>query len=160
MRVRSANPEDMEAVSAMARALAAHLEDSDPGDGTDALVRSGFGHEPWFECLVAETNDEKLVGFALACRRYEAHMGRRSLWMGDLYVSPNARRTGAARALLLALAERARVLGCTHITWELWRRNEVAKAFYAELGAQAEDEVAPMSLPVETLVTRLRGGLR
>ncbi|MBV9113833.1 MAG: GNAT family N-acetyltransferase [Hyphomicrobiales bacterium] len=87
-------------------------------------------------------------------------MGRRSLWMGDLYVSPNARRTGAARALLLALAARAQVLGCTYITSELWRRTEVARAFYAGLGAHAEDEVAPMSLPVETLVTRLRGGLR
>ena len=157
MRVRPAQPEDMAGVSEMARALAAHVEDADPGDGADALIRSGFGAERWFECLVAETNDEKLVGFALACRRYEAHMGRRSLWIGDLYVCPTARRARVARALLSGLAEHARGLGCTHITWELWRRNDVAQAFYAALGAHADDEVAPMSLPVETLVTRLRG---
>jgi GNAT superfamily N-acetyltransferase len=155
MRVRPAKPEDMSAVSEMARALAAHVKDPDPRNGTDALIRSGFGAERWFECLVAETDAENLVGFALACRRYEAHMGRRSLWIGDLYVSPNARRAGAAQALILSLAERAEALGCAHITFELWRRNEVAQAFYADLGAQADDEVASMSLPVEALVTRL-----
>ncbi|MBW0003842.1 MAG: GNAT family N-acetyltransferase [Hyphomicrobiales bacterium] len=156
MRVRAAQPEDMEAVSAMARALAAHLEDPDPGGDADALIRSGFGSERWFECLVAET-DDALVGFALACRRYEAHMGRRSLWIGDLYVSPNARRTGAARALLLALADRAQLLGCTHITWELWRKNELARAFYAELGAREDDEVAPMAMAIGDLTAQLRG---
>ena len=106
MRVRPAQPEDMAAVSEMARALAAHVEDAYPGDGADALIRSGFGAERWFECLVAETNDEKLVGFALACRRYEAHMGRRSLWIGDLYVCPKARR--ARRTSVAVRACRAR----------------------------------------------------
>ncbi|MBV8427511.1 MAG: GNAT family N-acetyltransferase [Hyphomicrobiales bacterium] len=157
MRVRPAHPKDMGAVSAMARALADHVDDPDPGDGADALIRSGFGAERWFECLVVETEGDKLVGFALACRRYEAHRGRRSLWIGDLYVSSSARRTGAGRAMLLALAGHAEALGCTHITFELWRKNELARAFYAELGAREDAEVAPMAMAIGDLTAQLRG---
>ena len=156
MRVRPAQPDDMAAVAQMARALAAHVRDPDPGDGTAALIRDGFGLERWFECLVVEAND-KLIGFTLVCRRFEAHTGQRRLWIGDLYVSPEARRVGAARAILLALAQRAHELGCTHLCWDLWRENEVAQAFYTKVGAHVDGDITTMVLPLQRLITAKEG---
>src|SRR6202011_5955044 len=109
VRVRRARRGDMAAVARMARELAAAVRDPDPGDGAAGLIRAGFGRDRWFECHVVES-DGAVVGFALACRRFEAHTGERRLWIGDLYISPAARRTGAARMLLAALHRRADAL--------------------------------------------------
>jgi GNAT superfamily N-acetyltransferase len=156
MRVRSAEPDDMAAVAQMARALAAHVRDPDPGEGTDALTQNCFGPDRWCECLVVEAADT-LLGFALACRRFEAGTGHRSLWISDLYVSPEARRIGAGRALLRALAERAREQGCIRLGWDVWRENDVARAFYARVGAHIDDEIVVMVAPLDGLMAAKKG---
>ena len=91
-------PSDAEAVVAMAAELAAALEDPTPDLDAARFVRDGFGPDRWFECLIAEIDGEP-VGFALICRGFEAHTGKRRLWLGDLYVRTAARRSGAGRAL-------------------------------------------------------------
>ncbi len=148
MRVRPARPDDMASVAEMARALAVHLQDPDPGDGRAALIGNVFGPDRWCECLVAEA-DGVLVGFLLACRRYEASMGQRSLWISDLYVVPGARGTGAGRALLRAIAERAIDLRCAHLCWDVWQENAGALAFYARIGGRIDKEIVPMVMSPE-----------
>lgn len=151
MRVRPARPDDMARVAEMARALAAHLQDPDPGDGRAALIGNVFGPDRWCECLVAEA-DGMLVGFLLACRRFEASMGQRSLWISDLYVAPEARGKGAGRAMLVAVARRAVELRCAHLSWDVWHENAGALVFYARIGGQIDDEIVPMVISPEQLM--------
>lgn len=125
---------DTAAVAEMARELAAALDDPKPVLYPNVLMRDGTGPERWFDCLVA-TVDGNLIGYAMVCRGYEAHMGKRRLWLSDLYVRPHARRTGAGRALMLAIARLAVAQGCEAVYWDLWRLNRVGKSFYESLGA-------------------------
>jgi GNAT superfamily N-acetyltransferase len=118
----------------LARELAAALDDPEPVLDPNDLMRDGTGPERWFDCLVAEING-RLIGYAMVCRSYEAHMGKRRLWLSDLYVRKHARRTGAGRALMQAIARLAIAQGCGAICWDLWRPNHAAKAFYESLGA-------------------------
>jgi GNAT superfamily N-acetyltransferase len=132
---------DAAAVAEMARELAAALDDPEPALDPNDLVHDGIGPERWFECLVAEVGGG-LIGYAMVCRGYEAHMAKRRLWLSDLYVRTDARRTGAGRALMLAVARLATAQGCEAVYWDLWRLNRVGKAFYESLGAVEDGDLA------------------
>jgi GNAT superfamily N-acetyltransferase len=136
---------DAAAVAEMARELAAILDDPDPALDPNDLARDGIGPERWFDCLVAEVGG-RLIGYAMVCRGYEAHMAKRRLWLSDLYVRAHARRIGAGRALMLAVARLATVEGCEAIYWDLWRLNRVGKAFYESLGAVEDGDLAIWSV--------------
>ncbi len=151
MIVRPMRAEDAAEVVAMARALAAAVDDPDPPLTAADLVANGLGAERWFDCLVVEA-DGSLVGYALYCRAFEAHTAQRRLWLGDLFVRPQARRASAGRALMAALARSALELGCAGIHWELWRLNGLGRAFYDELGAIVESDLALLRLDRASLI--------
>jgi GNAT superfamily N-acetyltransferase len=134
LTIRPMAAADAAAVAEMARELAAALDDPDPVLDPNDLVRDGIGSERWFDCLVAEIGGRP-IGYAMVCRTYEAHIGKRRLWLSDLYVRPDARRTGAGRALMLAIARLAMAQDCEAVCWDLWRLNRVGRAFYENLGA-------------------------
>ncbi|HET8919134.1 MAG TPA: GNAT family N-acetyltransferase [Xanthobacteraceae bacterium] len=125
---------DAAAVAEMARELAVALDDPEPVLDPNDLMRDGTGPERWFDCLVADVNG-RVIGYAMVCRGYEAHIGKRRLWLSDIYVRTDARRTGAGRALMLAIARLAVAQGCEAVYWDLWRLNRAGKAFYKSLGA-------------------------
>ncbi len=132
---------DAVVIAEMARELAAALGDPEPALDPDDLARDGMGPERWFDCLVAEV-DGRLIGYAMVCRGYEAHIGKRRLWLSDLYVRTEARRSGAGRALMAAAARLAIAQGCAAVYWDLWRLNRVGKAFYESLGAVEDGDLA------------------
>lgn len=124
--VRPMRAEDAEAVVEMARELAAEVADPEPCLDADELIRNGSGPERRFDCFVAEVKGE-LAGYALTCRGYEAHAGKRRLWLGDLYVRPDARGSGIGRGLIAAIARHALELHCDAIYWERWRPNRAGR---------------------------------
>jgi GNAT superfamily N-acetyltransferase len=146
MVIRPLEIDDLPAVADLARSLAAHVGDPDPGTEIEELQQAALDKNPWCECLVAIDN-ETVVGFAMYCRRYEAHTRQRSLWLGDLAVLPEVRRRGFGRALIKAVRARARVLDCVGVTVDLWRENEGAMAFYDFLGAGRREDLAVRFLP-------------
>jgi GNAT superfamily N-acetyltransferase len=147
MLVRPALPEDARAIAALSRELAAHVGDPDPGADPAVLLECGFGPERWFECLVA-VEGERILGFALFCRRFEAHTRQRRLWIGDLCVAQGQRRHGVGLALVAALRARAASLGCVAIDLELARGNDLARAFWRGLNAEPCDGIEPLRLAV------------
>ena len=152
LTIRPMATADAAAVAAMARELAAALDDPEPVLDPNDLRRDGTGPERWFDCLVAEING-RLVGYAVVCRGYEAHMGKRRLWLSDLYVRNHARRAGAGRALMQAIARLAIAQGCGAIYWDLWRLNHAAKAFYESLGAVEIGDLAIWHVGSRNLAT-------
>jgi ribosomal protein S18 acetylase RimI-like enzyme len=91
------------------------------------------------ECLVAEYDGE-IVGFVLFCRHFEAHTGQRSLWIADLAVAEERQKAGIGRALLRAVESRAAILGANAVSFEVWKQNKQALAFYNRLGATFLDD--------------------
>ena len=150
MRIRQASLDDMAAVAELSRELAAHVGDNDPGSDASLLSDSGFGHDRWFECFVAE-DDNRIVGFVLFCRRFEAHTRRKRLWLADIYVAESQRRDGIGRALVAAVQARAAELGCAAIDFELARENDAARVFYEHLDGEIYEAVEPWRLPSQFL---------
>ena len=93
-----------------------------------------FGTRPAAEALIARSNDQA-AGFALFFHNFSTFLGRRGLWLEDLFVHPAYRRRGCAKALLRALAAIAVARKCGRFEWSVLDWNERAIGFYRALGA-------------------------
>ncbi len=149
-------PADAASVIEMARALAIAVGDVAPTVAESDLIRHGSGPERWFVCLVAETS-YCLVGYAIVCKGFEAHTGKKRLWLGDLYVRPAARHNGAGSALMKAVAGHALELGCDTVYWELWRMNVAGGNFYRKLMAEEAADLSVMRLDRHCLAAIVAG---
>jgi GNAT superfamily N-acetyltransferase len=149
--VRPMHPKDVVEVIDMACELAAAVGDERPKIVATDFITDGLGSDRWFECFIAEAASQ-LVGYTLVCKGFEAHTGKRRLWLGDFYVRPAARLTGTGRALMSAVACHALQLDCEAIYWELWRMNAAGAAFYRKLQAEEVSDLAVMCLDKARLV--------
>jgi GNAT superfamily N-acetyltransferase len=133
--IRPAQPADIPSVHAMIRALADYEKLSHLCVATEAQLASGlFGPRPAAEVLIA-CKDGENAAFALYFHNFSTFLGRRGLWLEDLFVRPAFRRQGCARALLRALAATARARGCGRFEWAVLDWNVPAIRFYESLGA-------------------------
>jgi len=75
------------------------------------------------------------VGFAVYFQNFSTFLGRRGLYLEDLFVRPEHRKRGYGRALLLHVARIAHARGCGRFEWMALDWNEPAIRFYKSLGA-------------------------
>jgi GNAT superfamily N-acetyltransferase len=133
--IRPAQPGDVPAIHAMIGALAEFERLAPLFVATEAdLAEMLFGARPAAEVLIASKNGT-LAAFALFFHNFSTFLGRRGLWLEDLFVQPEYRRQGCAQALLRALAEIARDRGCGRFEWAVLDWNASAIEFYQSLGA-------------------------
>ena len=137
--VRAMRRKDVGAVVAMMLALIQHIRahgEPAPGRITRAkILKNGFGRDRWFAVLVASV-DGAPVGYALHHRGYEVDDATRVLYLSDLYVKPEARRLGVARALMAAVAGECRRVGAEEVLWRVHSGNLGARAFYRKIGGR------------------------
>jgi GNAT superfamily N-acetyltransferase len=134
-RIMPATPADLGEIQAMIRELAdyerlAHLCVSSETDLADAL----FGERPAAEVIVGREG-EQAAAFALYFHNYSTFLGRRGLYLEDLFVRPAFRRRGYAGKMLAHLARVAKERDCGRFEWAVLDWNAPAIAFYQSLGA-------------------------
>jgi len=80
-----------------------------------------------------------VVGSVSAVHAVHPDDPRPELWINEVAVTPSHRRQGVARALLAAILEQGRELGCSE-AWVLTDRgNAPAMGLYASLGGEEEE---------------------
>ena len=138
--VRAARAQDVPRLLELFGALAdyEHLRDELQATG-EQLREALFGERPVAEALIAERAGEA-VGYALFFPTFSTFLAIQGIWLEDLFVRPAHRKSGAGRALLAAVATRARERGAERLEWSALRWNELALGFYRGLGAQRMDE--------------------
>lgn len=133
--IRRARREDVAAVHDMIGALAEYEQLKHLCVATvDDLEAALFGAQPAAEVLLAWDGDVP-TAFALFFHNYSTFLGKRGLWLEDLFVTPAYRRQGCAQQLLRALAGLALGRGCGRFEWSVLDWNAPAIAFYQALGA-------------------------
>lgn len=93
---------------------------------------------PPFECLLAEA-DDVVVGFALFFHNYSTWLGRRGIYVEDIFVPEHLRGRGVGTLLLGEVARLALERGCGRVEWSVLNWNTPSIEFYRRIGA------APMS---------------
>lgn len=104
------------------------------------LQRDGFGDNPLFQCIVAETDGENLekkeiIGYVIFYYTYSTWEGK-ALYMEDIYVTPAFRNKGIGTSLWSHVAKIAVETGCCRLDFAVFDWNESAISFYANKGAE------------------------
>ena len=136
--ITHATPADVPEVQGLVRALADYERLDAACVSTEAdLHEALFGSRPAAEALIARKSGVSMpaAGFALFFHTFSTFLGRRSLWLEDLFVRPEHRGAGIGRGLLAALAGIARERGCGRFEWAVLDWNQSAIRFYQGLGA-------------------------
>jgi GNAT superfamily N-acetyltransferase len=138
--IRPATSEDVAAIHALVRELAVyekleHLMVSAPDD----FNRELFGPDARIECIMAIEN-ETAVGFALYFHNFSTFLGRKGLYLEDLFVKPECRGKGYGKALLVRLAKIAVARNCGRFEWSVLDWNTPSIEFYKAMGATVMPE--------------------
>lgn len=155
-RIEQASAEDVPLILNFVRELAEYERLAHEVSATEELLRDTlFGEDATGEVVIGYYKDEA-VSFALFFHNLSTFLGRRGLYLEDLYVKPEFRGRGLGRALLAHLARVARERGCGRMEWAVLDWNEPAIKFYRGLGANAMDEWTTFRLTGDAL-KRLAG---
>jgi GNAT superfamily N-acetyltransferase len=157
LRLREATADDVPLILRLIRELA--LYERDPGAvvASEAdLLRDGFGPLPLFQVLLAEWNGEA-AGFAFWFFNYSTWLGRKGLYLEDLFVLPRLRGAGIGRALLAQLGRIAQRERCGRVQWQVLDWNEPAIGFYKSLGAEVMEEWLTLRVEGDEAIARLAG---
>jgi GNAT superfamily N-acetyltransferase len=138
--IRAARAADAATILALIRELAEYERAPNEVVATEDQLREVlFGAHPAAEVLLGEENGEA-VCFALFFHNFSTWLGRRGLYLEDLFVRPDMRGKGYGRALLVRLAQIAQERDCGRMEWAVLDWNEPAIQFYRRLGARPNEE--------------------
>lgn len=138
--IRPAAPTDVALILAFVQELAEYERLSHLVTATEQTLRDSlFGPHPGAEVLLAFER-EAPAGFAVFFHNFSTFLGRRGLWLEDLYVKPEFRGQGYGRKLLLHVGRIAHERGCGRLEWAVLDWNTPAIEFYKSLGAVPLDD--------------------
>jgi GNAT superfamily N-acetyltransferase len=151
LEIRAVTPEDVPTILRFIRELAEYEREPEAVVATEALIHEAlFGEDCVAHGFIAFLDGEP-VGFAIYFFSFSTWLGRRGLYLEDLYVTPASRGVGVGRALLSHLARIALEENCGRMEWAVLDWNEPAINFYRGLGARPQDEWTVYRLTGKTL---------
>jgi GNAT superfamily N-acetyltransferase len=107
---------------------------------TEESVRTAlFGEAPAARTLLAFV-DGTPVAYVIYFFTFSTMVGKRGLWLEDLFIDPAFRGKGLGQALMTHLANIALQHGCGRFEWTVLDWNESAIRFYERLGATMLDD--------------------
>ena len=140
LTVREAKSADVPAIALLIREFAEFEKLSQWCEVTETdLHEAVFGEQSFVRALVA-MDGNRYVGYALYFPIFKSFRGERSVFLEDLYVTPDLRGNGLGLVMLREVAVYARKRGFTRLDWQALKWNEAAINFYKNLGAETDDE--------------------
>ena len=133
--IRRAAREDAPRLFDLITALA-HYEKLDPPDeeARARMLEHGWGQSPRFEAWLAEVGGES-VAYAIAFETYSTFLARPTLYLEDIFVLPQHRRSGIGYRLFRRVAAEAHARGCGRMEWACLDWNRPGLNFYRKIGA-------------------------
>jgi GNAT superfamily N-acetyltransferase len=140
VRIRRAAPGDAVAITAMIHDLALFERAPDQCTVVETQINSAlFGDSTTLRAHVAEVDGE-VAAMALWFLNFSTWDGVEGIHLEDLFVRPQFRRLGLARALLAALAKECMDHNYTRLAWAVLNWNTDAIALYQTVGGQPQSE--------------------
>ena len=137
--VRKGTKKDIPAVLGLIRELALFEKAPLEVTNTEAdMERDGFGEQPVFRMLVAESED-LVIGMAIYFVKYSTWKGK-GVYLDDIVVSEAFRGRGAGGKLFDAVIEDCKKIGAKQLHWQVLDWNETAIQFYKKYEPSFDDE--------------------
>ncbi|KAI0035480.1 acyl-CoA N-acyltransferase [Vararia minispora EC-137] len=158
--IRSARPEDVEAIRLLIYALAVYEKEPESAKATPELLYKNLFEDRLAHALLAFSGTPEApgeaIGLALYFFNFSTWTGKRGIYLEDLFVQPEHRQSGVGKALFAELGKVAQDTGCARMDWVVLKWNQPSIDFYRHrLGAKSMDEWMGMRLE-EDGIGRLR----
>ena len=139
INIRPAQPEETGLVLEFIKKLAVYEKCADEVVADEVTLHYSLFVEHSAEVVFAE-EDGVVVGFALFFHNFSTFVGRKGLYLEDLFVLPEKRGLGYGKALLKYLARLAVERHCGRMEWICLDWNKPALSVYRGIGAIPMDE--------------------
>ena len=134
--IRNAVAGDVPVILSLIRELADFERLTHEVIATEASLQSElFCEQPAAHVVIAQLGEE-VVGFALYFQNFSTFLGKRGIYLEDLYVRPKFRGQGYGEQLLRHLARICVDRGYGRLEWSVLDWNQRAIDFYKSLGAR------------------------
>lgn len=139
--IRFATAEDSAQILLLIQSLAEFEKLSHEVTTSETQLKQNLFHaDSPAEVLIAETAEGKAVGFALFFHNFSTFLGKKGLYLEDLFVIPEYRSKGIGMSLLSQLAKIAVKRNCGRMEWSVLNWNQKAIDLYLSLGSQPMTE--------------------
>ena len=132
--IRPARPDEAGLVLEFIKKLAVFERCADDVVADEATLYHSLFVEHSAE-VVFGVEDGAVVGFALFFHDFSTFVGRKGLYLEDLFILPEKRGLGYGKALLKYVAGLAVERGCGRMEWICLDWNESALSLYRSIGA-------------------------
>lgn len=137
--IRPAQPNEVGLILNFIKQLAEYEKCSDEVVADEQTIYQSIFVEKAAEVVFAE-EDGVVIGFALFFHNFSTFVGRKGLYLEDLFIIPEKRGLGYGKAILKHLANIAVERNCGRMEWICLDWNAPSLAFYRSIGAVPLDE--------------------
>ncbi len=103
------------------------------------IQESIFKENSTVKALICEQNGVA-IGYAVYFYNYSTWLGKKGIYLEDLYVSESRRGVGAGKTMLKYLAKKAVSENCGRFEWSCLDWNTPSREFYESFGARSQEE--------------------
>ncbi|MBP5547678.1 MAG: GNAT family N-acetyltransferase [Bacteroidales bacterium] len=148
--IRQAQPGEEGLVLEFIKRLAEYEKCSSEVVADEATLHQSLFVERSAEVVFVE-EDGVVIGFALFFHNFSTFVGRKGLYLEDLFIIPEKRGRGYGKALLKYLANLAVERNCGRMEWICLDWNKQALKVYRSIGAIPMEEWTVQRLDEESL---------
>ena len=149
-KIRYAKEDEAGLVLDFIKMLAEYEKMSDEVVADEKMIHDSIFVNKDAEVIFA-CEDEMPIGFALFFHNFSTFVGKKGLYLEDLFVIPEKRGLGYGKSLLMRLAEIANERNCDRFEWVCLNWNTPSINFYKSLGAVPMNEWTTFRLSGDTL---------
>lgn len=140
LKIRNATPKDSQTIFNFIMELAIYEKAPNEVKTTvEEIEKSLFSSNATAKALICE-EEGIAIGFAIYFYNYSTWLGKKGIYLEDLYVSESKRKRGAGKALLKYLAQKALEENYGRFEWSCLDWNTPSRDFYESFGAVAKHE--------------------
>ena len=149
--IRPARPDEAGLVLDFIKRLAVYEKCEDDVVADEATIYHSLFVERSAEVVFAE-EDGVPVGFALFFHNFSTFVGRKGMYLEDLFILPEKRGLGYGKALLKYVARIAVERNCGRMEWICLDWNESALSIYRSIGAAPLSDWTVQRLDEQALI--------
>ena len=138
--IKKAEVNDIPVIIGFIRKLAEYEKLSHEVTATNDLLKESLFSKDTTAYSIIGYVDNEPIAFALYFFNYSTFLGKKGLYLEDLFVLPEYRKNGVGKQMLKHLANIALENNCGRFEWSVLDWNEPAIQFYKNLGAELKDE--------------------
>ncbi len=138
LMIREGTVQDIPLLLEFIRSMAA-FENLSVAATEESLRNALFGEQPSGSFLLVFSGG-KPIGYVTYFFTFSSMLGKRGLWLDDLFLDAGYRGQGIGKAIMAHLAQIALDHDCGRFEWMVLDWNEAAIGFYEKLGAHVFKE--------------------